>query len=261
MLKNNAILFLEVTNLKNEKNWLICGILVVVLVVITGIYFAYKLFYLTFYNDNLIGYSFSDISKSYKINEVMKIEKQNLDDNEYIHFKNIRIRNDFANFTEEKLTDNEYGEYVKYSSRELDSSLTIKTSIPYLNLYYLKEQNFTGDVVKNTTAKDRIRYLRENNIQNDEELFKFLSNDNYHKNIFTSIKDIKGKYATYLMGAMYMSNKIVGIIGDYNGYILEKNDVKEANIIINEKRYVFTFSGEYYSYENINSLLNTLRID
>ena len=240
--------------MKNKKGLLI---VLVILVLLIGAYFGYKLYLISYYSDKSLNYSFKEISNAYKMNNNITVNTKKLDDKDYLQFKEIKIKNDFKNFTKNDIDDTS----VIYTNKSNKSQITISINPTYLDFYFLVESNLEGADNKNTIYQDRIDYLKKNNVINDLELFNFLASNNYKKNVFTSIKDIKGAYATYLVAQIMVPQKLTKISGDLKGYIREKNDIKEVNILKNNKRYMFMLIGDYFTEDKVNDLLNTIIIE
>lgn len=242
--------------MKSKKGLLV---VLVILVLLIGAYFGYKLYLISYYSDKSLNYSFKEISDAYKMNNNITVNTKKLDDKDYLQFKEIKIKNNFKNFIKNDIDDTS----VIYTNKSNKSQITISINSTYLDFYYLVESDLEGEGVdnKNTTYQDRIDYLKKNNVTNDLELFNFLASNNYKKNVFTSIKDIKGAYATYLVAQIMVPQKLTKISGDLKGYIREKNDIKEVNILKNNKRYMFMLIGDYFTEDKVNDLLNTIIIE
>ena len=242
--------------MKSKKGLLV---VLVILVLLIGAYFGYKLYLISYYSDKSLNYSFKEISDAYQMNNNITVNTQKLDDKDYLQFKEIKIKNNFKNFIKNDIDDTS----VIYTNKSNKSQITISINSTYLDFYYLVESDLEGEGVdnKNTTYQDRIDYLKKNNVTNDLELFNFLASNNYKKNVFTSIKDIKGAYATYLVAQIMVPQKLTKISGDLKGYIREKNDIKEVNILKNNKRYMFMLIGDYFTEDKVNDLLNTIIIE
>ena len=239
--------------MKSKKVILAVLIMLVLLIIV---YFGYKFYLISYYSDKSLNYSFKEISDAYKIKNAIKINSKKIAEKDYLQFKEVKIRNDFKNFNREEQDDS-----VIYTNKEKNSQITISINPTYLDFYYLVESNLEGVNNKNTNYQDRIDYLKKNNVTNDLELFNFLASDNYKKNIFTSIKDLKGNYATYLVAQIMLPQEITSISGDLNGYIREKDNIKEINILKNNKRYMFMLIGDYFTEDKIIDLLNTIVIE
>ncbi len=245
--------------MKENKKGLLIGIILVLVVILAGFYIGYKLFLVTNYSVKTLNHSIVEIKDAYKIKDYITINTKDLDEKDYLKFKEIKMKNDFIDFIKE-----ENDTSVVYTNKEKKARITIAINEPYLDFYYLVESNLEGTNVKNVKYQDRINYLKKNHITNDLELFNFLASDNYQKNIFTSIRDIKGSYATYLIAEIMVPQKLTGINGDLNGYIRERNIngniIREVNILKNKKRYMFMFEGSFYTLDNIIDLISTIDV-
>ena len=241
---------------KKNKKGIIGGIVIVIVVLIIA-YFGYKTYLINYYSDKSLNYSFKEISNAYKIKDNITIKTQKLNEKDYIQLKELKLKNDFKNFTKSDVDDTS----VIYTNKSNKSQITISINPTYLDFYYLVESDLEGVDNKNTTYQDRIDYLKKNNVTNDIELFKFLASDNYKKNVFASIKDIKGTYATYLVAQIMVPQEITKINGDLKGYIRIKDNVKEVNILKNNKRYMLMLVGDYFTEDKVTDLLNTIVIE
>ena len=114
------------------------------------------------------------------------------------------------------------------------------------------------------SKEERIRFFEKYNIENDVDLIKFLSAYEYKENnLFTRTNKMKENYFVKFITSFLMSlgESVTLIDGDYEGYILNMYENKEAYIIKNNKKYVFTFlKTDYFTDEYIKELLNTLII-
>ena len=251
-----------------KKLWII--IVAVLLLVLVGGYFGYKIYYVNYYDLSHIN----EFEKSKDIfaikDETITIKTTTLPEEEYLVFKNMKIRNDFKNWE------------VFSSSDELD----IKTQDQFI-WYKLKDTGAIaigkGDTVMKTyesgewiSSDERAnpssvltKFYKENNITNDIELFKFLDKTKNNKNsIFDSVKSMKELYEIHsLVRAEYaMIDGITLINGDYDGYCVNHNFepayIVECNILKDDMRYTLTFNNsKYFTNEMIKDLLNTFVIE
>jgi len=115
------------------------------------------------------------------------------------------------------------------------------------------------------SKEERVNFFEKYNIENDVDLIKFLSTYEYKENnLFTSTNKMKENYFVKFITSFLMSfgESVTLIDGDYEGYILNMYENKEAYIIKNNKKYVFTFlKTDYFADEYIKELLNTLIIE
>jgi len=202
-------------------------------------------------------------------------------DNNYFVYDDMKIRNDFSLYKNVEDT-NEYN-LVKYHLYDDDNNFKAgfwygKTNT-YINMFTSSSMLLFGDVdneeITNNlldtnnkfTSFDRNEFLEKNNIKNDIDFLNFIKDNHYLKNnIFMSINEMKQNctYNTFVQVMMMSMNKFTIIEGKYDGYMFNidhSKNIKEVNILENDKRYVFTFIGEEYTDEYINELLNTLVIE
>ena len=183
---------------------------------------------------------------------------------EYLEFKDIKIRNDFKNFEyKEEISTDDTLKYVLYDK---DGELEVAFFIGVMDTYVemLKSDIDIYSYNRKSIEMDGIKdFLKDKGISNDIDLFKYLvehKNDNI--NIFTSVKEMKGRYAlNSLIGLMFPKIEEITLIdGTYAGYVLNlDNDIREVHILYYDKSYVFTFIGDdYFSDEYIYELLDTL---
>lgn len=234
-------------------------LLVVFLVLIMGIYFGYKAFNLyVCYNYDL----YRESVDKFNIKDTIYINKKEIgSEEEYLGFDNIKIRDDFKDF--ELMNDgdstNDLVKYMLYDEkREVIAGFwmqVIDTKVNRLDSYVLNDNSYIS-------SDDVDSFLRDNNIGNDIEFFKYLDkNKDRESNIFTSIRDMK---EIYIIKASLNARDVVLMDGDYTGYMLyfNNNDAREVHILYNDKAYVLTFfMSDYFSEEYIRELLSTVVID
>ncbi|MBQ7140240.1 MAG: hypothetical protein IJO32_01900 [Bacilli bacterium] len=230
-------------------------------------YFEYKIFNLYYYDTN-------DIMEEQYVNFLNNLENKNtitintnLNVDDYLTFKNIKIRNDFEEFKKIDESNDvlEYVKYVLYDENEKgQAGFVFGISDTYVNM--LKEDvSVYGSDIKKINDSGLEEFFNENNINNDIELFEYLKNNKDVKNnIFTSVKQMKNNYTIHLLSSIAFPSleNYTLIEGDYVGYIFNSNKLKEVNIIKNNKRYIFSFINlDYFNEKYINELLNTVIID
>lgn len=239
---------------------------IIIIITILIICLLVKGFFLYYYNvDSIVLNDYNKIIKNYKFKDTITINKKEVDNNNYLSFKNIKIRNDFKDFIKEvDQTNSDYERYMLY-----DNEKNIKAAFMigkyYTNTYILRNNPtyFVDD--KRFSSNDVVKILDENNITNDIELFDFLKeNMNMKVNIFTSIKKMKEYFIIkYLVAIMLPTvESLTKIEGEYDGFIYNLKYGKEVVIIIDDNKYTFTFfKNEYFKDSYIEELLNTIVID
>lgn len=236
-------------------------ILIIIFSVLIFGYISFKCFCLYYYNPKQINKNDFEKLKSGLVFKEDVVINTNKDVTEYLEKDNIKIRNDFQDFT---LKENWY--VLNNSNKDNKAAFTMNgPTETYLD--YLKAEDVTvyNGSLKNTKVKDRLCYLKKNEIKNDIDFFKFMSKQEYPTfNILTSVKEMKSVYSTYLMfNIMIPSVSYINEIkGDYVGYILNLNNMKEVSILKNKKRYILTFLGnDYFTEDYVRELLNTIIIE
>lgn len=258
------------------KNIKIKLILVSFLACFVLIFFVYKSTLLYFYS--LPKYSvkkLEDIVSGLKVKDSIFIYKKTIPESEYIIIDSIKIENVFSEFDKlERLNDNYPHQFVLRDNMGKtvgaitisDSSLTgnlIDIFVSDSLIFMRKFDGYSIDVGQFNNA-DRKDFLLQNDINNDADFIKYISENCYVKNnIFTSPKKMKENYAINLFASVAVPkvNNITLIEGDYVGYIYNHDRYRGVNILRGNKTYYFTFMGEnFISDEYIISLLSTLDI-
>lgn len=242
-------------------------LIMIPLLIVLG-YLVYKIF-------NLYYYNIDTIKEEQYVNFLNNLEKKNtitintnLKVDNYLTYKNIKIRNDFEEFKKIDESNHmlEYVKYVLYDENEnAKAGLVFGVSDTYVNMFK-EDVSVYGNDIKKINDSGLKEFFKENNITNDIELFEYLKNNKDVKNnIFTSVKQMKNNYTIHLLASIAFPSleNYTLIEGDYTGYIFNSNKVKEVSILKNNKRYIFTFINVDYHFNDtyINELLNTIIID
>ena len=248
--------------MKKKRNVLI-GI--GVLVVLIG-YFCYKGFNLIYYHRFDYDYnvvSDLEIEDTINLNYYKPLESGE----EYLSFENIKIRNDFKDFVykDEISTDKDVKYAIYDDNGEVKASFWVGVVDSYVSMLKSEIEVYAYNR-KGISTKGIDKFLDSKGISNDIHLLMYLEEHQEDKNnIFTSVKEIKGRYVlNNLIEMMFPTMDDITLInGTYAGYIFElSGDGKQACILDNDKCYVFTFIGEdYFSDEYIYELLDTIVIE
>ena len=237
--------------MKVKKNKKITLVLLIILFIIIC-YFVDKSYLYFKYNISIEKDSYNQIVDSLKIQNSINI---NVNDNynSTILLDEIKIMDIFNDFSMIEKKNN----IIKYRNND-----TMDTFIARIDKTYL-DMILTDENIK-INEKELKQFFSKNNITNDIDLFNYLSNIKYTKsNIFTNIEDMKNNYIiNYLVSISMTSGKtITKLEGDYNGFIINLSNGKEASILKNNKRYIFTFVGKLFTEQYIKEILNTIIIN
>ena len=201
--------------------------------------------------------------------QTINVKSKVLNDDEYLILDNIKIRNDFKNYSEVTITNNDPYIIKKWTYIDANShnGLIISYSpYPFQNLFDAKGEliSFNDSTLPKINNKDRISYLYNNNITNELDFFKFLTNKaNFKNNIFSRPENIRGSYATLLTAMIFANYQISFLKGDYEGYLFsdKTNNIIDLHILKNNLSYNFIFSGKDFSQAYVEELLNTIVIN
>lgn len=258
---------------KNKKNSdskkkLVITLLASLLIILMTLYISFKIFILNKYDvEKLENTSYDKFLKSYENKETLITKTKVVDNNDYLTYKNIKIKNNYKDYEKEELKT--YGESIVYKKKDSSGNtidflqITISDE-SYIDWFSSKEKNFYTAIPKDGKEMPLVSnisdYLRENKINSDLDLFKLLSKTrNYKPNIFTSINKIKSNYGTHLIGSIIMSatDRFIVLSGDHIGYIQVMGNIEQVNIIKDNYTYCFLFSKkeDREILEVINSLI------
>lgn len=224
---------------------------IVIILIVIG-YFSYKTYILNKYNVTNLGNSYQEIIKSLNKKESVTINNQQLSEEEYTIFKNIKFKKMVEGYTKEEIDST--NPFMQYKNEIEKKLISIGTMESFVSLFTKDGITIFGtidadeEIPKNVeNSKKRKDYLEKRNITNDIQLLAFLKTDYEKKaSIFDSINDIKAKYELHYLASVTIPRikSITEITGDYTGYILNVNNkVQEVDLIKNNKKYVITFSN------------------
>lgn len=242
----------------------------IIILIVIILYIGFKFFMLNVYNPETITNKedYQNFMEHFAITDTMTINHKNIKNNEeYLTFKNMKIRNDFKDYKviEELSTEDsiKYGLYDE--NNELIASFWMGKTKTYANMLQDKIDIFGlyNSLDKNSNVLKSI--ITKNNITTDVELIKYLQE---HKNDTTNVLSLVSKmkenyYRQAIMIVLFpILDHITLINGDYNGYIIHlENNNKEVSIEKGNDKYVFLFlQNDQYTDEYINDLISTLVI-
>jgi len=237
--------------MKENKN-IIVGVIVVILIIVLGIVIGCRLFTVIKYKTDFTNEEYQDIVSRLQIKDTINVKSSLLNDDKYISYNGLKIRNDFKDY---ELLRNDDQSMV-YENKNSNNILIISGLTDSI------VEKIKNDDFLELNEKDLLNILEKNYIENDYDLIKYISNQkNKNNNFFTNINDMKENYFMYFITYLHMSvgENVTLIEGDYEGYILNMYDIKAIHLIKDNKTYTFTLSNVSDSY--VEELLNTLVIE
>ena len=258
----------------------VVAIVSIVVIVIVASYIGSKIYILNKYNVADLGNTYQEIIERLNNKETVTINNQELTEEEYTNYQNIKFKNIVEGYTKEEI-DSAYPT-MQYKNEAEKKLISISVMEPFVSTFTKEEITIFGTMDSNEeipkdieNPEKRKAYLEKNNITNDIKLLEFLGKDYGKKSsLFDSINDIKGKYELHYLASIIIPEikSITEIAGDYTGYTLNVNDkVQEVDLLINNKKYIITFSnfteGEIYDFvssiiiENACQFTKTYRVE
>ncbi len=245
----------------NKKVKYLIGIILIVIFV----YLFYKVFTFNVFS---VYNNYSKKDKAYKsLNVVSSITIDNLEDvQDYLEVEDIKIRNDFKDYELKEDKKNKIKQYILYSDKDkkkIKSSLFIGKFSTYKDLF---KSSLEIDGIDNYWYKtvNRNKLIKDNNIENDLDLFKYVKKfQNKDNKINDKLSKMQENYACkfFVNTTVPLSLNMTIIDGKFTGYIFNNKDYKTVNILKNKKRYTLTFYGDdLISEEYLKYILSTLVI-
>lgn len=235
--------------MKNKKMFL----LIIIFVLLILVYFGIKAFFLYAYNTSkLTGdnyYSIEKLKEAFDNKEVITIEHNDILEEDYFQFEDLKIRNDFELY-------NEHNKLYKFKNNDILVGFN-KNSSDYL-VSTVKENSKNIGLFYNLTHD-----LEKNNINTNYKLYEYLlENVNQELNIFTSIHNLRKSQAINLSSLIIFNSvdEVVLINGDYDGYILKNNNSTSIFIEYDNNYYSIIFYG-HYSDDDLYKLISTIEFD
>ena len=250
---------------KIKRKTIIKTIMLIFITIIIGL-LIYKTRYIKLYSNQEYDKKYiEDFKAGYSNQKEMTIYKKTIDEDEYLIFNDIKIRNDFEGFIQEKFNQDSGTYFYLISEDNKQEGMLIAKEYTYIDLFTSEDISFFDNLLdKKFKSADRKYFLLRNDINNDIDFINYIK-DHYHENIsiFASEREIKEKYALNLFIDIVVPkvDSITIINGDYNGYIANLKGTRSVAILRNDKRYIFSFRGEKYTSDDyIKDILSTLEI-
>lgn len=216
--------------------------IIALILFIIGVGVGYKLFLLNKYHIEKIVFN-----NDAMFNTTITVNHQDTDEKK-ITYNDITFKDNFSNWER-------YNDFyvVRGGKNQTDKAFAISKA----GQYYLSLQSKNYDSEENKdlfNEDDRIKFVEENNINNDIDLLKYIKNNYYLKNsIFDSIKQYKENYMVnlFVISSVLVNssddntnNSIVSLIdGDLTGYMFNLNNAKEIHLLHNNEQYIISLIG------------------
>ena len=242
----------------------------IIIIVLTLIFFTYKLILLERYTfkepENV-----KEVVEGLKIKNELKIYKRTIPENEYLQIDDIKLRNDFKDYEKEEQPNLNVVNYTLKENDKTNSHFSFSKSSQNIDLFVSNDINFYIPKDYNVTCPessftyaDRKYFLLKNDINDDVDYINYVRENYFIKNnILMDRRTLMENFAFNLFTATIIPNveSITLITGDYRGYIYNIKGVREVHIIRNDQSYMFLFYGENLTTDDyITDLLSTLEI-
>ena len=189
-----------------------------------------------------------------KINGKMTINHVDLSDSEYITFRNLKFKNIFDGYEKLNEKNDTYKMILKGENGDIGRAIFIGTDDQYVYIINNNEEykTLSKSVIKKENIKDDFDFLKYMEKHNDDKV-KFFMTTRRQKQIY-SVNEFKSLMLPSI-------EFIKEVDGDFRGYIFKTNkDIIEVNILKDNKKYYFTFIGNYTD-NFVNEFMNTVVIE
>ena len=197
--------------------------------------------------------SFLELS-DIKISGNITINHENLTDEEYFEYKDIKTKNIFEGYEQNSLDTDSFLRMVKKVDSKISEAIFMGSERAYI------------DILKNDKEYKGIfnKIAEKENINNDIDLLKYMEKHNDDKvSFFTPYFKQRQIYTIneFKITMLPSIEHIKTLDGYYNGYMYKgTKDSIEAVVIKNNKRYFFTFLGNF-SEEYVIDFMNSVVIE
>lgn len=249
--KKNKI---NINDIFNNKLFMI--LLIVIFVVILSKILVYIYFQSRTFDNN-----FSIISDN------VDIYHKSVSNKKYKSYNGLMIKDDFNNFDTLVSTD------------DITTIVLKEGEVTVAAISVGKTYNYVQDIKQNGTCifkvmdeeecKDDSSFaenlLVKYNIEDNVNLMKYVEgNQNENINLLSNLEEMK-EYVfinNYINYAIPSIDSLTYINGDYYGYILDMDSIKEVNLINGSDHYYVTFFGnEYFDEEYIYEIISTIKFE
>ncbi len=191
------------------------------------------------------------------------IKTNEINEDEYLVFDNIKMKNIFNGYTKYEDNTNTLKYIQRFDDNALNKAIYIGAEDEFVDILLNDELNVFSMDISIEDPKYIKKVFDRNNIKNDIDLMKYFVEHYYDKTTFfnTISKQKEVYFMNVLANILVPSLNNINIIdGDYEGFVINSNAVKEITIVKNNKRYYFTFIGDRDE-ENIQEFINTVIIE
>lgn len=249
-------------------------LIILVPIALILLWLGFKVFMLTIcsFNEPIDA---EGVVKGLKNQSEITVTKHELSDSEYFTIGKLKIKNILDGYKDENPDDNVFlykkevdgKTYAFQFGSELEEDMTLTTAFNADN----KDIDFYGEAdsfLKIFYLADRKGFLKDNNINNDIDFYKFVADNYVIKNsIFTSTKKMMQNYAfNYFVSiAVPKVNGMIVIKGDIEGYIFTLKgdlDLYQITVLDNGKQYGFiTTDPRFNNIEFMKDYIGSIKID
>lgn len=240
-------------------------IIVVVIIILIVLFLLFKLFLVTLFN-KIPTYPKFIIDYDSRTSFSISTNEYDLGDEDYIHFNNIKFVDYLDDsFVSKEIKSSNGDEGILYESSNWNSSLEISSNYTYMDVFINESKEYaTGiNAILSGTSSSRKKYLEKNDIDSDIELFGLMNKHIDTKVSFSSsISEIMVIGSLKLFASSYLpeADEIMILAGDYDGYILVKDNERNINVEYNKKRYVIELNGNFFYDDMLQEIMNTLEL-
>lgn len=187
------------------------------------------------------------IAEGLIIDDLKVIYHEDLEDEEYIEYKNLKGKNIFKEF----------------NCLEEDNSF--QCTKDEKTIFTMKKTTSFVDKLSKSKYKDGTKIIKKNKITTDIDLFGFIKDASTSKNtIVKPISNIKRDYILQMYAIDYVPviHSMDLVEGEYSGYILHiSSKTRELYLTKNHDTYLFSFTNlDEFNEEIIEEFMNSIII-
>jgi hypothetical protein len=242
-------------------------LIIIFLILLICLFFCYKgYFYLIYRTENISDKNYDEFMNSIEIHNDITINKKNVENENYLIYKNVKIRNDFSDYVITYEGDN--GRIYRLMDDENNVKAVFKIGVDVTNIDLVLDESMFK-------KSDKEKFFSKYNISDDIDLLDFVLQKHKTKNtIFTPVKNMREHAMIQYFTFVTLGNPsyITKLTGDYKGYLIgnEKSGLENAtlknintvNILEDNKKYYFGFwLSDDFTEEYIKDIIETVVIE